>query len=191
MRKSPIHLLLALLGVVTVSQAQAVMMVPVVAIDPFEQQVLQLVNAERAAVGLSSLQFDIRLQSAAEAHSIDMATNNCFSHNSCDGTNWATRVYSYYPMAGIGENIAAGYTTAASVVNGWMNSPGHKANILDASYKSIGIGYYALAGSTYGTYWTQDFGTLSALPVPEPENYAMLLLGLGMIGAVAKRRRQA
>lgn len=170
-------------------QAMAVVAAPVVTIDAFEADVLSLVNIERAKEGLSALAFDVRLQAAAEAHSLDMATNGCFSHTSCNGTDFATRVYSYYPRAGIGENIAAGHLTPASVVDAWMKSPGHKANILGGTYKGIGIGYIYQPGTTYGTYWTQDFGTLTALPVPEPENYAMLLAGLGVLGAVARRRR--
>lgn len=154
-----------------------------VTIDAFEAEVLALVNAERSKENLSALSFDARLQASAEAHSLDMATNNCFQHNSCDGTDWATRVGGYYPGGGFGENIASGYTTPKAVVSAWMNSTGHKENILNADYQGIGIGYYQA-----GHYWTQDFGTLAAQPVPEPETYAMLLAGLGLLGAVARRR---
>jgi uncharacterized protein YkwD len=171
-------------------QARAVTAAPVVVIDQFESRVLELVNDERSFAGLSALSFDVRLQSAAEAHSLDMATNGCFAHNSCDGTAWSTRVYRYYPKAGIGENIAAGYLTPEAVVTGWMNSPGHRANILNGAFQGIGVGYVYLGGSRSGTYWTQDFGTLAAvpLPVPEPEIYTMLLAGLALLGGVARRR---
>lgn len=159
-----------------------------VTIDAFEAEVLALVNTERSNAGLSALAFDARLQASAEAHSFDMATNNCYGHNSCDGTDWRTRVGSNYTGGGFGENIAAGYDTPQAVVAGWMNSTGHKANILNANYLGMGIGYSYQAGTTYGHYWTQDFGTLAAQPVPEPETYAMLLAGLGLLGAVARRR---
>lgn len=159
-----------------------------VTIDAFEAEVLALVNAERSKENLSALSFDARLQASAEAHSLDMATNDCFQHNSCNGTDWDVRVRGYYPDGGFGENIAAGYTTPEAVVAVWMNSPGHRANILNSDYLGIGIGYSYQAGTTYGHYWTQDFGTLAAQPVPEPETYAMLLAGLGLLGAVARRR---
>ena len=173
-------------------QSFAATSTPVVVIDEFESRVLELVNAERSSAGLSALAFDVRLQAAAEAHSLDMALHtDCFTHDSCDGTAWVTRMRSYYPTGGIGENIAAGYLTPEAVVTGWMNSPGHKANILNSSFLGIGVGYVYEGGSRYGTYWTQDFGTLAAAPVPEPANYAMLLAGLGLLGAVARRHPHA
>src|SRR5574343_40745 len=166
------------------AQAQALP----VTIDSFESEVLRLVNIERAAVHASALQFDLGLQAAAEAHSTDMAVNGCFTHNSCDGTNWATRVRSYYSGYMLGENIAAGYTTPAQVVAGWMDSDGHRENILNPLFSAIGIGYVYQPGPTYKTYWTQDFGNVVAQPVPEPETYAMFLAGLGLLGIAARRR---
>ena len=67
-----------------------------------------------------------------------------------------------------------------------MNSPGHRANILSADYKAIGVGYYKLDTSSYRHYWTQDFGTLA--PVPEPTTYGLLLAGLGLITLAARRK---
>lgn len=155
----------------------------------FEGAVIELVNLERANAGLGALSFDNRLQAAARAHAHDMASNGCFSHNSCDGGVWSERIYSYYPLAGIGENIAAGYSTAAAVVAGWMDSAGHRANILNPDWLGIGVGYYYLGSSDYRHYWVQNFGTLA--PVPEPHAYAMLLAGLGLLGFAARRRAAA
>ncbi len=104
-------------------------------LSPEEQQVLDLVNQERAVRGLNVLAADELLASAAHAHSQDMSQNNYFSHTSLDGRSAGQRIaatgYAYNTW---GENIAAGYTSAASVMNGWMNSSGHRANILTAAF---------------------------------------------------------
>jgi uncharacterized protein YkwD len=125
-----------------------------------EQQVVTLVNQQRASNGCKALAVNATLVTVARAHSQDMAVNNYFTHNSQDGTTPFERMtaagYSYSTAA---ENIAAGYSTAELVMNTWMNSPGHRANILNCSLTEIGVGYYQLSPSTYGTYWTQDFGT--------------------------------
>lgn len=153
----------------------------------FEQQVIDLVNQIRLDKNLGILGNDIRLHDAAIAHSIDMAETPCMQHDSCNGTVWSDRIWTYYPVpSGIGENIAAGYTTPTEVVTAWVNSPGHYANILEPSWQGIGVGYYFEASAPYGHYWTQDFGTL--LPVPEADTYAMMLAGLGMVGFMARRR---
>ena len=78
------------------------------------------------------------------------------------------------PTSSTAENITAGYSTPESVVDAWMNSTGHKTNILYPAYQGIGIGHYYHAASTWKNYWTQDFGSLSVIAVPEPESYAML-----------------
>ncbi len=168
------------------------------ATDPLEAQVLTLINAERAALGLNAVLLDLGLDRAAEAHSLDMATNGCFSHDSCNGGLWSTRIQGYYnENTTLGEIIAAGYATAESVVAGWMNSPGHKANILDASFKVAGVGLVSgVAGSNYPTYWTVDFGgkTTSRTvvqPVPEASTWALMLLGLAAVTFATGRRREA
>lgn len=168
------------------------------ATDPLEAQVLTLINAERAALGLNAVLLDLGLDQAAEAHSLDMATNGCFSHDSCNGGLWSTRIQGYYnENTALGEIIAAGYATAESVVAGWMNSPGHKANILDASFKVAGVGLVSgVAGSNYPTYWTVDFGgkTTSRTvvqPVPEASTWALMLLGLAAVTFATGRRREA
>ncbi len=120
-------------------------------------QVLQITNAERAKAGCKALAVNSKLTSAAQAHSADMAKNNYFAHNSQDGTSPFDRMKrAGYNFRAAAENIAAGQTTAASVMNAWMNSAGHKANILNCTYTQIGIGYATRGGTPY---WTQDFGT--------------------------------
>ena len=123
----------------------------------YEQQVLALVNQERAKQGLSALSWSDELTAVARAHSKDMAARGFFSHTNPDGQSPFDRM----KAAGIsyrtaGENIAAGQRTPQEVVNSWMNSEGHRANILNASYTRLGVGYASGSG-TYSTYWTQCF----------------------------------
>ncbi len=123
-----------------------------------EQQVLALVNQQRAAAGCGALRSDSRLAAAARGHSQDMAVHDYFSHTGLDGSTFVDRIAAAgYPRRdAAAENIAAGYPTASAVMAGWMGSPGHRANILNCGYKAIGIG---LAHAANGTaYWTQDFG---------------------------------
>ncbi len=121
------------------------------------QQVLTLVNAQRAKVGCRALRVDARLQRAALAHSADMARRRYFSHTSLDGRTFVDRIRAQgYTGRRLGENIAAGYRTPSAVMTAWMKSPGHRANILDCRYTAIGVG--VATGGPYGVYWTQDFG---------------------------------
>lgn len=130
-------------------------------------QVLTLVNAERAKVGCAPLQLNEQLTVAAYNHSKDMALNNFFSHTGSAGTTLSQRVAAAgYKGSYVGENIAAGYSTPEAVMNGWMNSEGHRRNILNCTYVDIGVGYVyqpddaPLAGASwpYYRYWTQVFG---------------------------------
>lgn len=100
------------------------------------------------------------LRVAARSHSEEMATHNYFSHTSYDGRTFSQRISAagYTGASPWGENIAAGQSSPAAVVNGWMNSTGHCANIMNPSYRAIGVGYGYRAASNYGHYWTQDFG---------------------------------
>ncbi|MFJ6671512.1 CAP domain-containing protein [Actinosynnema sp. NPDC091369] len=121
-----------------------------------EAKVVELTNAERAANGCPALTADDRLAAAARAHSADMAANNYFDHVSQDGRSFVDRVKAAgYPSPGA-ENIAAGQRTAEAVVKGWMDSPGHRANILNCKLKALGVGM--ARGGSYGIYWTQNFG---------------------------------
>ena len=89
-----------------------------------------------------------------------MATNDYFSHTSLDGRTFSQRIQDAGYAGGFpqGENIAAGSSTPQAVVNAWMASSGHCSNIMKGGYADIGVGYGFLAGSTYGHYWTQNFG---------------------------------
>ena len=122
-----------------------------------QQQVVQLVNAQRAKVGCRGLAVDARLSRAAQAHSADMARRRYFSHTSPDGRTFVQRIRAQgNPGTRLGENIAAGYRTPSTVMTAWMKSAGHRANILNCRFTAIGVGY--ATGGPYGTYWTQDFG---------------------------------
>lgn len=118
-----------------------------------ENQVLQLVNKERTSRGLNPLQMDNKVQQVARLKSQDMYKNNYFSHVSPTYGSPFDMLKSFgvsYQMAA--ENIAQGYPTAAAVVDGWMNSQGHRENILNPNFTHIGIGY-----EPNGHYWTQMF----------------------------------
>ncbi|MET9609541.1 CAP domain-containing protein [Streptomyces sp. NPDC006512] len=117
-------------------------------------EVLALVNKERAAVGCPVLTVNEKLTKAAQDHSEDMAAHNNMSHTGSDGSDPGQRITrAGYQWSTYAENVAYGYDTAAKVMEGWMNSPGHKRNILDCNVKEIGIGL-----AQPGQYWTQDFG---------------------------------
>ncbi|MFL6055417.1 MAG: CAP domain-containing protein [Actinoallomurus sp.] len=120
-----------------------------------ESAAVRLTNAQRAAHGCSALRVDTRLRAAARSHSADMRDRNYFGHNALDGrTPWDRIKAAGYKTPGA-ENIAKGYPAAAAVLQGWMNSPGHRANILNCSLKAVGIG---VAYGPSGPWWTQDFG---------------------------------
>jgi uncharacterized protein YkwD len=122
------------------------------------QEMLALVNVERGKVGCAPVRLDARLNRAASKHSTDMATNNYFSHTSRDGRPFVTRIKNEGYPTPRSENIAAGRTTAQATFTQWMNSSGHRRNILDCSAKDMGVGVATNSRSTYRTYWTQDFG---------------------------------
>ncbi len=126
----------------------------------YQAQVLSLVNKHRRAAGCRDLVNNSALASAAQAHASDMARNNYFSHTSRNGTSFTTRITNAgYRYSRAAENIAAGYRTPETVVAGWMQSPGHRANILDCRLTQSGVGYAYNSASRYGSYWVQDFGT--------------------------------
>ncbi|MCT9006798.1 sigma-70 family RNA polymerase sigma factor [Streptomyces rhizosphaerihabitans] len=119
-------------------------------------QVVALVNKERAAAGCGPLTEDAQLEDAARAHSDDMAARAFFDHTNPDGADPGQRITAAgYRWSTYGENIAKGQQTPQAVMDSWMNSPGHRANILNCSFKNIGVGVHKGSG---GPWWTQDFG---------------------------------
>ena len=119
----------------------------------YENEVVRLVNVERNKQGLKSLDSDWQLSRVARYKSQDMRDNGYFSHTSPTYGSPFEMMKSFgisYRTAG--ENIAKGQKTPAAVVNAWMNSSGHRANILNSSFTKIGVGYVA-----NGNYWTQMF----------------------------------
>jgi len=152
----------------------------------FEEQVLELVNQERWANGqLPPLKGNVLLDDAAETHSSNMAARDFFAH--CD-LDTKTSPWDRMEAAGYtgwnyaAENIAAGYSTPAAVMAGWMNSAGHRANILSTSVREIGIGFVYQSGDAgnirydagnciadggnhgpFYNYWTQNFGRISSV----------------------------
>ena len=119
-------------------------------------QVVNLVNTERAAQGLTALQKDSRLAALAQQKAEDMAKNQYFSHTSPTyGSAFDMLKAAGYSYKTAGENIAMGQKSAASVMDGWMHSSGHRANILHTSYEKIGVGYAVSADGT--PYWVQIF----------------------------------
>ncbi|MFE2927446.1 CAP domain-containing protein [Streptomyces goshikiensis] len=118
-------------------------------------EVVALVNQERAKAGCSALTVNPKLTAAALNHSQDMASHNNMSHTGSDGSDPGERITrAGYGWMSYGENVAYGYSSPEQVMEGWMNSPGHRENILNCSFKEIGVGL-----AQPNSYWTQDFGT--------------------------------
>jgi uncharacterized protein YkwD len=126
-----------------------------------EAQVLKLTNDERAKAGCGPLRTNTALTNAAEAHAADMVDRHYFAHDSLDGRSPFDRMKAAgYRGGAMAENIAVGYQSPAAVVEGWMNSPGHRQNILNCTYTVIGIRYDAgQVKPEWGNgSWVQDFG---------------------------------
>ncbi|ADD43344.1 CAP domain-containing protein [Stackebrandtia nassauensis] len=125
----------------------------------FVKEVVDLTNEHRKDHGCGKLTMDTELSVPAQEHSQDMADNDFMSHTGSDGRDPGQRVSdSDYPGQYRAENVAAGYTTPEKVVDGWMNSEGHRANILNCELEDIGVGYAENEDSEYRSYWTQNFG---------------------------------
>jgi uncharacterized protein YkwD len=132
--------------------------------NPLIDEVVRLTNSYRSEYGLQALTLNQELSNSAQTHSQDMALNDFFSHIGSDGSEVGDRTLrAGYESPYVAQNIAAGYFNAEEVVRGWMNSPGHRVNILNPRYVDTGIGYEFLGTDpgqvTLKHYWTQTFGT--------------------------------
>ena len=125
----------------------------------YRNEVLRLVNIERKKAGLSELTMtNTNLLKAAQRRANEIAVRYNPPHTRLDGRSWSTVLAEYNVFwRATGENMAAGYQTPAEVVEGWMNSPGHRANILNENFNQIGIGYAYRYGTGYNHYWIQIF----------------------------------
>lgn len=122
--------------------------------DSYASQVVKLVNEERAKAGLAALTLDKEVAAAAQVRAKEIEKS--FSHTRPNGSTFSTALTEQgVSFRGSGENIAWGQRTPEEVVRGWMNSEGHRANILNKNFKNIGVGYYQGTGGT--NYWTQLF----------------------------------
>ena len=126
------------------------------ALNEFEQRVVDLVNKERQAAGLAPLKVSVKLSEAARVKAADMRDNNYFSHNSpVYGSPFDMMRAFGINYTAAGENIAKGQQSPESVMRAWMNSSGHRANILNSGYDQIGVGFVTDGRGT--TYWVQQF----------------------------------
>ncbi|KUF88238.1 hypothetical protein AM588_10001748 [Phytophthora nicotianae] len=121
---------------------------------------LTAVNAARAKQGVPALCMNKKLQAAAQRHSDDMAKNNYMAHDGADGSTMSQRITEAgYEWDGCAENVAAGQEEVDSVMQGWLDSPGHYENIMNRDYTMFGTAYSYNKDTTYGIYWTQDFAS--------------------------------
>lgn len=128
-------------------------------LTPEEQEIIRLTNEQRTEAGCAPLTVSFQLMTAARNHTRDMAENNFMSHLGSDGSTFVVRYERVgYVWRAAAENVAAGYTTPQEVVEGWMESDGHRKNILNCAISEVGVGY-AYSAQSHSTYWTQDFGT--------------------------------
>ncbi|WP_028192521.1 CAP domain-containing protein [Salinispora pacifica] len=117
-------------------------------------EVVRLANAERAKAGCAALSIDEKLMTAAQRHSQDQADHQKMSHTGSDGSSPGDRINAVgYQWRTYGENVAWNQQSPEAVMTAWMNSPGHRANILNCSFTEIGVG----VASSNGPYWTQVF----------------------------------
>ncbi len=136
-------------------------------VAPTVQEAVDRINAARAVArqcgtafypATTPLVWDAQLQVAAQAHASDMGNRNFFAHTNPDGVTASQRTTAAGYGPATGENIAAGYASMEAAMQGWLASPGHCENIMRPTYQHYAIACAQVAGSDYGTYWTQSFG---------------------------------
>lgn len=127
-------------------------------VESLKIRVLELVNSERAAIGLNQLTWNVTLEEQATSYACEMIHYDFFDHvNPVTKSTLGLRADEFnYDFQVIGENLAAGQRTPEKAMQDWMNSPGHRQNILDPRFVEIGIG--VRVGGDYGMYWVQEFG---------------------------------
>jgi uncharacterized protein YkwD len=141
---------------------------PPVAAHPFEMEVVQLVNVERARGAICGGQWfppagpvvvSPQLMASARGHSWDMAIGNYMAHTSRDGRSASERMRAAGYYGGMtGENIARGYASPSEVMTGWMQSAGHCRNVMSPHFRFVGVGYVFTPANEMRHYWTQNFG---------------------------------
>jgi len=125
-----------------------------VSVDPYVQKIVELVNEERAKAGVAPLELDMQICDAAAIRAEEIYS--VFAHERPDGSRYRTVLdQCNIPYSFCGENVAYGYRSPDAVMDGWMNSEGHKANILNERFTKIGVGHYK--GSNGYDYWSQLF----------------------------------
>ena len=140
---------------------------PTPSVSAQQQQVLDLVNAERTARGLAPMRFSAQLNVAAQAHTERQASDGAIYHTDPqDGSNPGDRISrAGYAFSTWGENVAAGYPTPVAVMQGWMSSQGHCENILNPAFTELGVGFVT-GGVRYNQFWTQVFARPSGVERP-------------------------
>jgi uncharacterized protein YkwD len=129
-------------------------------LDTEEVAFCQQVNTYRAQNGLGPVKVSVTMTRAARWMSADLATKDYFDHTDSLGRSFSTRLASFgYRGAIVSENLAAGAATGSGALDLWRNSAPHNQNMLNAAWRYMGIGRAYGADSTYGWYWTADFGT--------------------------------
>lgn len=135
----------------------------------YPYEVIQRTNAIRQARGIPALALNTQLTQAAQTYAKSMATDDFFSHRGADGSTWQERIRAAdYLFSDAAENLAIGHSSPSRVVQGWMNSPGHRINLLADQVQEIGVGYFFLEPDggriRSNHYWAQSFGTPFGTP---------------------------